>query len=93
MYISIYSKMLFLLFLISSSYGFKRKINTKFLKNVIFYEQDDWNHGEVEWEFTDKYYINKFNISYKEINYKIQNKTIIIKKKNQIIFMRFILLY
>ena len=34
MYISIYSKMLFLLFLISSSYGFKRKINTKFLKNV-----------------------------------------------------------
>ena len=89
MYISIYSKMLFILFLISSSYGFKRKINNKFLKNVIFYEQDDWNHGEVEWEFTDKYYINKFNISYKEINYKIQNKTIIIKKEKSNNFYAF----
>ena len=66
--------MLFLLFLISISHGFKIKIDNNFLKN-IYCEKDDWSHGEVEWEFTDTSYINKFNISYKEINYKIKNKT------------------
>ena len=66
--------MLFLLFLISSSSSFRIKIDNKFLKNIILYEQDDWNHGEVEWEFTDYSYMNRFNISYKEVNYKIQNK-------------------
>lgn len=84
MYISIQPKMLFFLFLISSANGFRRRIdNNKYLSNsYIKYECDDWSHGEVEWEFTEKSYMNKFNISYKEINYKQKNnKSIIVKKE------------
>jgi len=80
-YISIQPAMLFLLLFILSVNGFKRKIDNKFLtNNIIYFERDDWNHGEVEWEFTEKSYINKFNISYKENNYKIQNKVVFVKK-------------
>jgi hypothetical protein len=78
--------MLFFLFLILNVNvnGFRRKIDNKYLSNTcIKYEQDDWSHGEVEWEFTEKSYINKFNFSYKEKNYKPinNNKIIIIKKE------------
>ena len=97
MYISIQTikpTMLFLLFLISSVNvnGYRRKINNKFLTTYIKYEDNDWSHGEVEWEFNDKSYMNKFNISYKENNcnplnnsnlrwYKIQKKNVIVKKE------------
>ena len=83
MYISIQSKMLFFLFLILNANGFRRKIDNKYLsKKIIKYEQDDWSHGEVEWEFTEKSYTNKFNFSYKEINYKRKkNNNIIVKKE------------
>ena len=84
--------MLFLLFLISSVDCYRTKIDNKYLKGNIKFQDDDWSHGEVEWEFTEKSYINKFNISYKEndyknlnnsnlCRYKIQNKYIIIKKE------------
>jgi hypothetical protein len=73
--------MLFLLFLISSVKCYITKINNKILKNNIKYEHDDWSHGEVEWEFTEKSYMNKFNISYKENDNKIKNKIVIIKKE------------
>jgi hypothetical protein len=91
-YISIQPTMLFLLFLISSVDGFRRKIDNKNYKNNIKYEHNDWSHGEVEWEFTENSYINKFNISYKENDYKllnnsnlrrykIKNKFVIVKKE------------
>jgi len=82
MYISIQPSMLFFLFLILNVNGFRRKIDNKYLSNTcIKYEQDDWSHGEVEWEFTEKSYMNKFNFSYKEHNYKVKNKIIIVKKE------------
>lgn len=96
MYISIQiikPKMLFLLFLISNVSGYRRKLDNNFLKTYIKNEENDWSHGEVEWEFNDKSYINKFNISYKENNnykllnnsnlcrYKIQTKNVIVKKE------------
>lgn len=97
MYISIQTiepSMLFLLFLISSVNvnGYRKKLDNKFLKTYIKYEENDWSHGEVEWEFNDKSYMNKFNISYKENNckllnnsnsclYKIQKKDVIVKKE------------
>jgi hypothetical protein len=73
--------MLYLLFIILSTSGFKRKIDNKYKNNNIIFERDDWNHGEVEWEFTEKSYINKFNISYKEPNSILKNKIIIVKKE------------
>ena len=92
LYILIQPTMLFLLFLISSVDCYRTKIDNKYLKGNIKFQDDDWSHGEVEWEFTEKSYINKFNISYKEndyknlnnsnlCRYKIQNKYIIIKKE------------
>ena len=77
--------MLFIiLLLISNVNGFRRKIDNKYLSNnCIKYERDDWSHGEVEWEFTEKSYINKFNFSYKEINYKQKSKDNIIVKKEK----------
>jgi hypothetical protein len=72
--------MLFFLFLISNVNGFRRKIDNKCL-TCIKYEPDDWSHGEVEWEFTEKSYLNKFNFSHKENNYKVKNKIIIVKKE------------
>ena len=92
LYISIQPTMLFLLFIISGVDGFKRKIDNKNYNHNINYEHDDWSHGEVEWEFTEKSYMNKFNISYKENDYKpfynsnlprhkIKNKFVIIKKE------------
>lgn len=91
-YISIQSKMLFLLFLISSVNGYRTKIDNKFLKKCIKYQETDWSHGEVEWEFTENSYMNKYNISYKENDYKhlnnsnlhqykIKNKFVIVKKE------------
>ena len=84
--------MLFLLFLILGVDGFRRKIDNKNYNHNINYERDDWSHGEVEWEFTEKSYMNKFNISYKENDYnpfhnsnlhryKIKNKFVIVKKE------------
>jgi hypothetical protein len=72
--------------------GYRRKIDNKFLKKCIKYQGDDWSHGEVEWEFTENSYMNKYNISYKENDYKhlnnsnlnrykIKNKFVIIKKE------------
>lgn len=81
LYISIQSKMLFILFFISNVFGYRRKFDNKFLTKKLNYDMDDWSHGEVEWEFEEKSYMNKFNISYKEPNYKIINKIIIIKKE------------
>ena len=81
LYISTQSKMLFFIFLISNSYAFIRKIDNKILKNNIKFQDDDWTHGEVEWEFTEKSYMNKFNISYKENYYKPLNKFVIVKKE------------
>lgn len=81
LYISIQPTMLFLLFLITIVSGYRKKIENKYLKSNIKFHDDDWSHGEVEWEFTEKSYMNKFNISYKENDYKIQNKYIIIKKE------------
>lgn len=92
LYISIQPTMLFLLFIISGVDGFKRKIDNKNYNHNINYEHDNWSHGEVEWEFTEKSYMNKFNISYKENDYnsfynsnlprhKIKNKFVIIKKE------------
>ena len=75
--------LLFLLFILRVN-GFKRKIDNKFLTNNIYFERDDWNHGEVEWEFTEKSYMNKFNISYKEYEYKKQNKVVVLKKKKSL---------
>ena len=51
--------MLFLLFLISSVDCYRTKIDNKYLKGNIKFQDDDWSHGEVEWEFTEKSYINK----------------------------------
>ena len=73
--------MLFFLLFISNVNGFRRKIDNKFLTNNIYFEKDDWNHGEVEWEFNDKSYINKFNTSYKEVIYNPKNKIVIVKKE------------
>ena len=73
--------MLFLLLVFTSVNCYRKKIDNRFLKNNIKYESDDWSHGEVEWEFTEKSYMNKFNISYKENNYKIKNKITIVKKE------------
>ena len=67
--------MLFLLFLISSVDCYRTKIDNKYLKGNIKFQDDDWSHGEVEWEFTEKSYINKFNISYKENDYKNLNNS------------------
>jgi len=75
-YILIQSKMLFIFLLISIVDSYRRKINNKYIKNnIIYFEQDEWNHGEVEWEFTENSYMNKFNISYKENVYKLLNNS------------------
>jgi hypothetical protein len=56
-------------------------MDKKMLTKKLNYDIDDWSHGEVEWEFTEKSYLNKFNISYKEPEYKIINKLVIVKKE------------
>ena len=73
--------MLFFLFLITIVSGYRRKLDNKFLIKKLNYDMDNWSHGEVEWEFTEKSYLNKFNISYKEPDYKIINRMVIVKKE------------
>jgi len=49
--------LLFFCFLFKKLYAFSPKPSQTIHHNELEYREDDWDHGEVEWDFQDKYTI------------------------------------